>query len=69
MWRNNPKANQLQKRIVVRNEITLRDQMAIAVMTGTQSNWGTTKWAENKFVEYAYNVADLMLKQRKITKR
>lgn len=44
--------------------MTLRDYLAAKVMTGIQSNPELTSWAAGKYAEYAYEVADAMLKAR-----
>lgn len=44
--------------------MTLRDYFAAKVMAGIQSNPELTSWATGKYAEYAYEVADAMLKAR-----
>lgn len=44
--------------------LTLRDYFAAKVMAGIQSNPELTSWAAGKYAEYAYEVADAMLKAR-----
>ncbi|HEI8866125.1 TPA: hypothetical protein SLG40_001612 [Serratia odorifera] len=44
--------------------MTLRDYFAAKVMQGTQSNHEWNHWSSEQHVEYAYGVADAMLKAR-----
>ncbi|EOT1930192.1 hypothetical protein LL394_005275 [Serratia marcescens] len=44
--------------------MTLRDYFAAKVMAGVQSNPELTSWSTGKYAEYAYEVADAMLKAR-----
>jgi len=44
--------------------MTLRDYFAAKVMAGVQSNPELTSWAAGKYADYAYEVADAMLKAR-----
>lgn len=42
----------------------LRDYFAAKVMAGVQSNPELTSWSAGKYADYAYEVADAMLKAR-----
>ena len=44
--------------------MTLRDYFAAKVMVGIQSNPELISWPSGKYAEYAYEVADAMLKAR-----
>lgn len=44
--------------------MSLRDYFAAKVMAGVQSNPELTSWDSGKYAEYAYEVADAMLKAR-----
>lgn len=44
--------------------MTLRDYFAAKVMSGVQSNPELSDWGAEKYANYAYEVADAMLKAR-----
>lgn len=44
--------------------MTLRDYFASMVMSGVQSGQNLNKWDPTEYAEYAYEVADAMLKAR-----
>lgn len=44
--------------------MTLRDYFASMVMSGVQSGPNLNKWNPTEYAEYAYEVADAMLKAR-----
>jgi len=67
---NKPNNPQVFPIVVDRHDIsfglTLRDYFAGQVMQGTQAAIGTSKWNDEKFAKYAYDIADAMLKQREL---
>lgn len=52
------------KRQEMASDATIRDYFAVRVLAGTQSNMGLDHWTHEMHAEYAYKVADAMLKAR-----
>lgn len=52
------------KRQEMASDATIRDYFAVRVLAGTQSNAGLDHWTHEMHAEYAYKVADAMLKAR-----
>lgn len=52
------------KRQELASDATIRDYFAVRVLAGTQSNIGLNHWSHTQHAEYAYKVADAMLKAR-----